>query len=109
MAIVLHPVAKYQVMAQEAVGAATGKEGVSRESHSRAINRREQGHLVFRVAGRMENLKLEFLPLEGVPITERPIDLNRFAQNAAEVVTARVLKNVHHILVTPDLGSVVPD
>src|SRR5262249_47227685 len=78
-------------------------------SHPRAIDAREQGHLILGMPWGMEDLKLIFLPFENLPMPKSPIDLDRFAQRAAQVVSTRILKNVHHILVTPNLGPVVPD
>jgi hypothetical protein len=57
----------------------------------------------------MTDRELEFLPLEGFAISEGAIDLQRLAEDAPQIVAARVLKNVHHILVTPDLRPIVPD
>ena len=38
-----------------------------------------------------------------------PRHLERLAENAAEVVTAWILEDVHHVLVAPDLRAVVAD
>ena len=63
----------------------------------------EQSHLILRVPGRVRHLEFEFLPAEPLAMTESPIHFERFAENAPEVLAARVLEDVHHVLVAPDL------
>ena len=107
VAVILHPIAKDQVVAKQAVGAPRGEKSVAGKSHARAIDSGEHRHLVFRMAGRMENLKLIFLPLEGLAVMERPVDLDGFTQDASQVVATGVLEDIHHVFVAPHLGAVM--
>ena len=107
VAVVLDMVAEDEIVAESSVGALR-EEGIAGERDPVAVNGCEQRHLILRVAGRVRDLELELFPTEFLAVTEGLRYPERFWQRAPEIVAARILKDVLHVLVAPDFGSVVP-
>src|SRR5579862_6544851 len=57
----------------------------------------------------MEDLKLKFFPLKDFAVLEGLVNLDRFAQDASQIIAARILEDVNHILITPNLRPVMAD
>ena len=85
------------------------EERVAGEGHAVAVDGGEQRHLVFGVAGRVRDLEFELFPLNFSPCWNERDTLNGSREDAPQVPAARILENVHHVLVAPDLGAVPPD
>src|SRR5262249_42817310 len=101
MAVVLDVIAKDQVVAHSTVLTRIGEKSIAGKRHAVPVDRHKKRHLVFGVAGRVRDFEFELLPAELLPVTERPSDAERLSENTAKVMPARILKNVHHVLVTP--------
>src|SRR5438093_12355960 len=84
-----------------------GKEGIPGKSHASPIDRDEKRHLIFRVAGRTRDLKIILFPFESFAVPKGARHLKGLAQCTTEVVAARVLKDIDHVLIAPTYGQVV--
>ena len=56
----------------------------------------------------MAKLELKLFPLERFTVSKRAVHLDDLAQRASQIVAARVFKYVDHVVVAPDLCTVVP-
>ena len=63
--------------------------------------------MVVGVPRRVEHLEFELLPLEGLPLSQAALNIQRRGKGAAQFIGVWMFQDVGHVFITPDPGAVM--